>query len=277
VSATTGQVSGAALLPPGLIVEAGAAAIADAFAALCPLQPVRMEPGGLICAPRSAPELAGPALARCPLPVRALGTVPGWPDPPAAMVAGWYRRSPAHAPAPAGVRELIQATGEGFGPGDHATTQMCLELLEGLSGGPAVDVGCGSGLLAQAWVALGRGAVLACDLDPRALEQAGRSLRAAGRAGHVTLRRGPISALADDELADRVLLANIPLAAHRSLLSRICAPPRAVVLSGLRPPDAPAIAAAYRRLGLRILRRHERAGFVGLCMARGPGATTGGG
>lgn len=257
-------------------MEASAAAIADAFAALCPLQPVRMEPAGLICAPRSAPELAGPALARCPLPVRALGTIPGWPDPPAAMLAGWYRRSPAHAPAPAGVRELVQAPGEGFGPGDHATTQMSLELLEGLPGGPAVDVGCGSGLLAQAWVALGRGPVLACDLDPRALEQAGRSLRAAGRTEQVTLRRGPIAALTADELAGRVLLANLPPEAHRSLLSRIGAPPRAVVLSGLRPPDAPALVAAYGRLGLRTLHRHERRGFVALCMVGGPGARPGG-
>ena len=41
--------------------------------------------------------------------------------------------------------------------------------MEDLPAGAALDVGCGSGLLAQAWAALGRGPVLACDLDPRAL------------------------------------------------------------------------------------------------------------
>lgn len=268
MSATTGQVSEGAVLPPGLIVEASPGAIAGAFAALCPLQPVRMEPAGLVCAPRSAPDLAAAALALCPLPVRLLETIPGWPDPPAAMVAGWYRRSPAHTPAPTGIRELVQAPGEGFGPGDHATTAMCLALLEGLPAGAAVDVGCGSGLLAQAWVALGRGEVLACDLDPRAVAQTARSLRAAGRSDRVTLRHGPIGTLAEGELADRVLLANVPLEAHRSLLSRIGAPPRAVVLSGLRPPQAAAVVDAYRELGLRTLARHERGGFVAICMTR---------
>jgi len=248
-------------------VEGTPARVAGAFAALCPLQPVRMAAAGLVCAPRAAPEAAARALARCPLPVRALGAVPGWPDPPAAMVAGWYRRSPAHAPAPPGVRELVQARGEGFGPGDHPTTAMCLEALEALGPGPAVDAGCGSGLLAQAWARLGRGPVLACDLDPRALDQAARSLQAAGLAGRVRLRRGPVEALAPDELAGAALLANLPAAVHRALLGRIGRAPRAAVLSGLRPAEAPAIADGYRSLGLVVRRRERRGGFVCLTLA----------
>ena len=106
------------------------------------------------------------------------------PGRPSRWLGGWYLRSPAHAPAPAGVRELVQAPGEGFGPAAHATTAMCLEGVEALPAGPALDAGCGSGLLAQAWARLGRGPVLACDLDPRALDQAARSLRRpAWRAG----------------------------------------------------------------------------------------------
>lgn len=249
------------MLPAGVLVCAVPEVIARHFPLLCPLQPVRMDPEGLVCAPRSSPEAAGPALTACPLPWRALAAVPAWPDPPAAMVAGWYRRSPAHAPAPAGVRELVQAPGEGFGAADHATTVMCLEQLEGLPTADAVDVGCGSGLLCQAWIALGRGRVLACDLDGRAVDQTARSLAAAGRDGQATLRRGPIAALSADEIAGRVLLANVPLPAHASLLSRIGAPPRAAVLSGLRPGQAPAVVAAYRALGLEILSEDERGGF----------------
>lgn len=265
--ATTGQVSAGGVLPPGLIVEAGAEAIAGAWAELCGLQPVAMDAAGLVCAPRSAPELAAPALAACPLPWRALTTVPGWPDPPAQMVAGWYRRSPAHAPAPDGVRELMQAPGEGFGPAGHATTAMCLEMLESLPPADALDVGCGSGLLGQAWVALGRGAVLACDLDARALDQAARSLAAAGRAGAVTLCRSPIAALAPEQISGRVVLANVPAPAHASLLARTGAPPRAVVLSGLRPSEAGAVVDAWRALGLAVVREEERAGFAAVCMA----------
>jgi hypothetical protein len=250
VTATAGQVS--AVLPPGLLVEGTSAEIRGHFAALCPLQPVRMGAGGLVCAPRSAPELAAEALTGCPLPLRPLPAVPGWPDPPSQMVGGWYRRSPGHLPAPPGVRELLQVPGEGFGPAGHATTAMCLEAIDHLPGGAAVDAGCGSGLLAQAWVALGRGPVLAVDLDTRAIDQAARSLAVAGRGGPVTLRRGPLGGLGGDELAGRVVLANVPAAAHRELLRRVDrdAPPRAAVLSGIRPGEVDALGEAWAAVGL---------------------------
>jgi hypothetical protein len=267
--ATAAQVSvppGA--LPPGLVVEADAAAIAAAFGELCALQPVRHTGAGLVCAPRAAPELAGPALARCPLPVRALARVPGWPDPPSTLLGGWYLRSPAHAPAPAGVRELVQAPGEGFGPGGHATTRMCLGALERLPAGPALDAGCGSGLLAQAWARLGRGPVLACELDPRALDQAARSLAAAGLAGRVRLRRGPVETLAEQELGGRVILANLPAAGQQALVARLRTPPPAAVLSGLRPGEAGELARAYRALGLAVVDAARRGGFCCLTLVR---------
>jgi ribosomal protein L11 methylase PrmA len=243
-------------------VEGDEAAIAAAFPALCALQPVGRAPAGLVCAPRAAPELAGPALAACPLPHRSLARVPAWPDPPARWVAGWYLRCPAHLPAPAGLRELVQVPGEGFGPGGHATTAMCLEALEALPAGPALDAGCGSGLLAQAWARLERGPALACDLDPRALDQAARSLAAAGLAGRVTLRRSALGALPPGRIAGRVLLANVPAPAHRELLARVGAPPVAALLSGLRPGEEVAIEGAYRALGLEPAGRAERGGFV---------------
>lgn len=264
---TAGQVS--AGLPPGLRVEAPPARIRDAFAALCALQPVAHDADGLVCAPRSAPELAASALAACPLPTRPLDRVPGWPDPAAQMVAGWYRRSPAHVAAPEGLRELVQAPGEGFGPIGHATTAMCLRAIDALGPGPALDAGCGSGLLGQAWVALGRGPVLAVDLDPRALDHAARSLAAAGRAGTVRLRRGPLAALGPDELAGRAVLANVPPGAHRALLERIdpARPPRAGVLSGVRPGEADALGEAWRALGLEVVDREDAGGFVCLRVA----------
>jgi ribosomal protein L11 methyltransferase len=252
-------------------VEGTPPALAAAFPALCALQPVARAPGGLVCAPRAAPELAAPALAACPLPHRALARVPGWPDPPARWLAGWYLRSPAHAPAPAGVRELLQAPGEGFGPAAHATTAMCLEALAALPAGPAVDAGCGSGLLAQAWAALRRGPVLACDLDPRALDQAARSLVAAGLGARVTLRRAALGALAPEDLAGTVLLANVPAAAHAQLLALPGGPPAAALLSGLRPAEAGAVVAGWAARGLRPAGRAERGGFVCAVMA-GPGA-----
>ena len=250
-------------LPAGLLVRADHASIARVFGALVPLQPVAWTDDGLICAPRLAPEAAAVAVAACPLPTVPAHVASGrFPDSPAAMVSGWYRRSDAHAPAPPGVRELVQVAGEGFGPGGHATTAMCLAAIDHLTPLPAVDVGCGSGLLTQAWVRLHAMPVHALDLDPAAIRQCAASLRAAELDRQVTLTRGPVEALPQSEFAGCVLLANIPADAHRALLRHLGrAVPSAVVASGLRPVEATGIVAAYRRLGLRHIRAMRRGRF----------------
>lgn len=243
--------------------------IARCFDALCALQPVRHTPEGMLCAPRAAPELAAPAIAGCPLPLRAVGTVPGWPDPPSDHVSGWYRRSPDHVRAPAGVPELVQVPGEGFGQDGHATTAMCLAHMAHIPAGPALDAGCGSGLLAQAWARSGRGPVVGYDVDPRALDHAARSLRASGLAeGIVRLHRSPLEGLDAAALAGRVLLANIPVFAHHALLARIDEAPPAAVLSGLRPGQVPEVVDAYRRCGMRVVRASSAGGFWAVSLVR---------
>jgi SAM-dependent methyltransferase len=265
---TTPEPTGGAL-PPGLLVHAGRTAIAAAWPALVPLQPVAWDPAGLVCAPRAGGADAAAALAACPLPSRPLPVVPGWPDPPAAMLGGWYVRGPDHAPAPPGVRELVQAPGEGFGPCGHVTTAMCLAALPGLPAGPAVDLGCGSGLLGQAWARLGRGPVVAVDLEARAVAQARASAAAAGLAHRIRLRTGPPEVVAGD-VAGAVLLANLPADGHYALLACMHAPPVAAVLSGLRPAGARRVVAAYRAHGLRPVAAARRGGWERWVLAAAP-------
>lgn len=266
---TAPQPTEPAPLPAGLLVMAPPKEIARCFAALCALQPVRHTSRGLLCAPRAAPELAAPAIAACPLPMRAVSTVPGWPDPPAEHVSGWYRRSPAHAHAPPGILELVQAPGEGFGPIGHATTAMCLTHIAHMPAGPAFDAGCGSGLLAQAWARSGRGSVIGYDVDSRALDHAVRSLHASDLDDDaVRLCHGPLERLGANALAGRVLLANIPAPAHHVLLARFAGAPPAAVLSGLRPSQAPSVVNAYRRRGMRVVRASRGGGFWAVSLVR---------
>jgi ribosomal protein L11 methyltransferase len=58
--------------------------------------------------------------------------------------------------------------GMAFGTGQHETTRMCLEALEGVvrRGARVLDLGCGSGILAIAAAKLGAAAVRAVDVDP---------------------------------------------------------------------------------------------------------------
>lgn len=245
-------------------------AIGRHFLALAPLQPIRHTPEGLLCAPRAAPEAARAAIARCPLTLEPAAQIPGWPDPPADAVAGWYRRSPDHAPAPPGVRELIQVAGEGFGAMGHTTTAMCLAHMELMPEGAAVDAGCGSGLLGQAWAAAGRGPVAAYDLDARALDQATRSRDAAGLTSLVSLQRAPLQCLPAEVLTRRIVLANIPAPAHRALLRRLslAGPVPGAVISGLRAAEMDGVLREYRALGLRTVRVSYGDGFCAAALMR---------
>jgi ribosomal protein L11 methyltransferase len=60
--------------------------------------------------------------------------------------------------------------GRAFGTGAHATTRLCLELLQEVEPTSLLDVGCGSGVLSVAAVKLGFAPVHAVDLDEVALE-----------------------------------------------------------------------------------------------------------
>ncbi len=242
-------------------MRASHAAIARVFGALIPLQPVAWSDDGLICAPRVALDDITDAITSCPLPTESMRRVTVWPDSPAALVAGWYRRSDRHAPAPFGVPELVQVAGDGFGSGDHATTAMCLAAFNHLPSGPAVDAGCGSGLLAQAWALRWSVHVLAVDLDPGAVAQTRASVAAAGCANLVEVRRQTVQMITADELSGRVVFANLLYSAQTKLLVRFDDPPAAIVVSGLRPTDATHVVSAYQRMGLRHIRAMRHGGF----------------
>ena len=79
-------------------------------------------------------------------------------------------------PTPAGRFRIVVNPGMAFGTGVHETTRLCMEALEThIRPGMAVlDVGTGSGILAEAARLLGAGPVYACDVDPIAIEIAGQ-------------------------------------------------------------------------------------------------------
>jgi ribosomal protein L11 methyltransferase len=78
-------------------------------------------------------------------------------------------------PAPSGRFRIEVNPGMAFGTGAHETTKLCIEALEEYlePGARVLDVGTGSGILAEAATLLGAGRVYACDIDPVAVEIAG--------------------------------------------------------------------------------------------------------
>lgn len=246
-------------VPPRIAVRGDAGDIAAAFPVLAGLEPIAWIPDGLVLAPFAGGRDQGEQAARL-----AALDLPWQPEPgpspplpfPAAVGGGVYRRSPGHAPAPAGLPEIVLMAGEGFGLAEHPTTGMCLDLLPLLPDGDALDAGCGSGTLALAWARLGRGAVIAVDLDPRAVAQARESAWASGLDARVTVRRGALGALPAAAIDGRVVMANAPLPAQLDLLAVTGDPvPTALLLSGLQPDAMDDVTATWSERGLREARR----------------------
>jgi len=255
-----------ASLPAGLTVHGSPGEVATHFAAVSLLQPVRVTAEGVICAPRAAPELARDGLARCPLRVTALAVPPAWPDPPSRTTGHWFIRSPIHIPAPTGFDALVQVPGEGFGAWPHATTLLCLDALDTLGPAPAIDLGCGSGLLSQAWAAT-HGDVCAVDLDPRAIAHARASLTHARPAHSITLRHAPIARVLPGATAP-VLLANVPPVVHAEISRTVPAAARTLLVSGMRTAHAATVLAGYRDLGFGVVAASHADGWGCWVLAR---------
>src|SRR5439155_16921179 len=75
---------------------------------------------------------------------------------------------PWHDP-PEDATAVVIDPGRAFGTGAHPTTQLCVELLLGVEPGSALDLGCGSGVLAIVAAKLGFAPVLAFDGDENAV------------------------------------------------------------------------------------------------------------
>ena len=85
------------------------------------------------------------------------------------IVPTWIKYTPSD-----GEKIVRLDPGMAFGTGSHATTRMCLDLME-CEGKDVIDVGCGSGILGIAAYKAGAKSVYMCDIDPQAVEFAARN------------------------------------------------------------------------------------------------------
>jgi ribosomal protein L11 methyltransferase len=80
--------------------------------------------------------------------------------------------------------------GMAFGTGTHASTSLCLRVLEKFMqpGDDVIDVGTGSGILSIAASKLGARHVLAVDLDPVSISSASENARLNGQEDRITVK-----------------------------------------------------------------------------------------
>ena len=183
------------------------------------------------------------------------------------------------APLPEGKTALYLNPGLIFGTGNHASTQLCLEGVEAhaATGASVLDLGCGSGILSIAALALGAKSAVGVDIDPKAVNVAYENAAMNG------IGREEYTVLAGDVLSDRVLaarlaeqrydmvLANIvsdviiPLAPH---VDGLLAEGGTFLCSGIIDTRADEVRSAIETAGLTITATKERAGWVAFAAKR---------
>jgi ribosomal protein L11 methyltransferase len=186
---------------------------------------------------------------------------------PFAVGPFWVHPSHAADGMPAGLLPIEIDAGLAFGTGTHATTRGCLEMLATLDPAQtanAVDVGCGSGILAIAMARLWRRPVLGSDNDPDAVAVAREN---AARNGVASLCRfhhavGLDAPALADAIPYDLVVANIlagPLIELSASFSAALRPGGRALLSGLLVEQASDIVDAYARRGLTLVRHLDLA------------------
>ena len=162
---------------------------------------------------------------------------------------------------------IIIEPSTGFGTGHHATTRLCLQMLQQLElrGLRVLDIGTGSGVLALAAWKLGASDVVAIDNDPDALETARENIARNGAAPSIDIIQDDLDTLRIQR-AD-IVLANLTGA----VLVRFAAELRGLIvdggyliLSGFAPQDAAVIQTAFG--GFRVIDSRAEGDWAAMCL-----------
>lgn len=144
--------------------------------------------------------------------------------------------------------------GMAFGTGSHATTRMCLELMD-VNGKDVIDVGCGSGILGIAAKICGAKSVYMCDIDEQAVEFA----RQNAALNHVDAVIERADLLEGDRQAD-FIFANITadiLMRFSKSIGKHLRKGGIIVLSGIIDTREAEVVQCYRDAGYKIIERQS--------------------
>lgn len=142
---------------------------------------------------------------------------------------------------------LILDPGSAFGTGYHATTRLCLELLEESAPGRLLDLGTGSGILAIAAFKLGFTDLTAIDNDPVAVRVANENFAINGLS--VQACEGETAAGGPYDLITANLVARVHLDLAGELAAALAVGGRLIAGGIIRDQREPVLA-AFAEVGL---------------------------
>ncbi len=155
--------------------------------------------------------------------------------------------------------------GMAFGTGSHATTRMCLELMD-VEGKDVIDVGCGSGILGIAAKICGAKSVYMCDIDAQAVEFA----RQNAELNNVDAVIEKADLLQGDRQAD-FIFANITadiLMRFSKCIGKHLRKDGTIVLSGIIDTREDEVIQCYRDAGYEIIERASQDDWRALKLKR---------
>jgi ribosomal protein L11 methyltransferase len=193
----------------------------------------------------------------------ALIVAPPWDVPRGTEGGGGWRTEGGGSDPPV----IIIEPSTGFGTGHHATTRLCLLLMQQLDlrGARVLDVGTGSGVLALASWKLGAGDVVAVDSDPDALDNARANIARNGAAPSIDLILDDLDTLRIQR-AD-VVLANLTgamLVRYAGELRALAVAGGYLILSGFAPNDLAVIRVAFA--GLEVIAERTEGEWAGVTL-----------
>jgi ribosomal protein L11 methyltransferase len=183
----------------------------------------------------------------------------------AAVAGRVWLRSPVDPAPSADMLDVVIDRRSAFGTGAHPTTRMCIEMLLRIPvAGGFADLGCGAGALAVVAAKLGFAPVHAVDYS----EESVATARANAARNGVAVAVSALDLIEQRPPAAPVVAANVPAPVHVALAGSLPASARAVIVSGITPPDREATIAAYARAGLVERDALAEGGWLALLLER---------
>ncbi|MDO5689916.1 MAG: 50S ribosomal protein L11 methyltransferase [Tissierellia bacterium] len=157
--------------------------------------------------------------------------------------------------------------GMAFGTGTHASTSLCLELMQeiDIEGAQVLDVGCGSGILSIAAVKLGAAHVDAVDIDLISIETTVENAEINGSQDRIHAFESNLVQGITGRY--RLVLANLVAEIIIRLaedLPKVIQPGAHLVTSGILSEKAEAVEEALEKAGFSVLTKREEKGWVGI-------------
>jgi ribosomal protein L11 methyltransferase len=174
----------------------------------------------------------------------------------------------------AGPNTIVIPAENAFGTGEHATTAMCLRMLERVTrklppGWSMLDAGTGSGILAIAASRLGATRIVAIDNDPLACATARRNARR-NRVRNIELQTGDVvkqKLRGKFDIITANLFSELLIAALPAWLPTLAEEGR-LILSGVLRSQETTLMTALRRHGCRAVEIKRRGKWIAVLAMR---------